>query len=113
MAKYVVLVNWTEQGVTSAAETIDRAAKVSQLAEHLGGHTDLLLWTMGRYDIVGVFDMPGDEVTATLALQVSMMGTVRTETLRAFTAEEMGSILEGLASSNSGAPSGGGASSSP
>jgi uncharacterized protein with GYD domain len=108
MAKYVVLTTWTEQGAKSATETIDRAAKVRQLAEDLGGSTDLLLWTLGRYDIVGVFDMPSDEAMAALGLRVGGMGAVRTETLRAFTAEELGPILEGLASGSSDAPSRGG-----
>ena len=93
MAKYVVLVNWTEQGVREAKQTTDRAKRVEQMAKDLGGKVDLLLWTLGRYDIVGVFDMPDDESAALLGLKVSGLGTVRTETLRAFTADEIGGIL--------------------
>src|SRR3954454_7017134 len=61
MAKYVVLVNWTEKGVAEAKSTTDRADKVRKLVEDLGGKEDLLLWTLGRYDIVGVFDFKENE----------------------------------------------------
>jgi uncharacterized protein with GYD domain len=94
MSKYVVLVNWTEQGVKAANETVQRAERVGQLAERLDGHMDLLLWTMGRYDLVGVFDMPNDEAFSALALQVGMTGATTTESLRAFTADEVTAILQ-------------------
>ncbi len=96
MAKYVILLNWTDQGIKTAKDTVQRADQARQLAESLGGHADLLLWTVGRYDIVGVFDMPSDEALTTLALKVGAAGAVRTESLRAFTAEEMGGILGNL-----------------
>ena len=51
---------------------------------------------MGRYDLVGVMDMPSDEAFAALALQVGMTGATRTESLRAFTAEEVTGILQQL-----------------
>lgn len=99
MPKYVVLVNWTEQGVKGATDTVQRAERVSQLAEQLGGRMELLLWTMGRYDLVGVLDMPNDEALSALALQVGMTGATRTESLRAFTAEEVTGILQQLPAS--------------
>jgi uncharacterized protein with GYD domain len=94
MAKYVVLVTWTEQGAKAAADTVQRAERVGQLAEQLGGRMELLLWTMGRYDLVGVMDMPSNEAFAALALQVGMTGATRTESLRAFTADEVAGILQ-------------------
>lgn len=97
MPKYVVLVNWTDQGVKGVNETVQRAEQVGQLAQKLGGRMDLLLWTQGRYDLVAVMDMPDDEAFAAVGLQVGMMGAVRTESLRAFTADEMSSILQRLA----------------
>ena len=93
MAKYVLLVNWTEKGVAEAKSTTDRANKVRTLVEDLGGKEDLLLWTLGRYDIVGVFDFKDDETAALAGLKISALGTVRTETLRAFTASEIGGIV--------------------
>jgi uncharacterized protein with GYD domain len=93
MAKYVMLVNWTEKGVAEARSTTDRANKVRKLVEDLGGKEELLLWTLGRYDIVGVFDFKDDETAALAGLKISALGTVRTETLRAFTASEISGIV--------------------
>lgn len=96
MPRYVVLVNWTEQGARTFDETVQRAERVGQLAEKLGGRMDVLLWTQGRYDLVAIMDMPSDEDCAALALQVGATGAVRTETLRAFTADEISGIIDRL-----------------
>lgn len=96
MPTYVVLVNWTDEGVETFKETVHRSEGVRQLAEQFGGYQDLLLWTQGRNDLIGVYDMPGDEAFAAFALQVGMRGVVRTESLRACTAEEMGDLIARL-----------------
>ena len=93
MAKYVILVNWTEKGIADAKQTTQRADKVRQMAQELGGKVDLLLWTLGRYDIVGIADMPDDETAALMGLRIGALGSVRTETLRAFTSDEIGGIV--------------------
>ena len=54
MPKYVILVNWTEQGVRNVTETTKRAEQVRQMVDQMGGRMDTLLWTQGRYDLVGV-----------------------------------------------------------
>src|SRR5215213_1230599 len=91
--KYVILINWTEQGAQSITETTQRAEQVQQMVAQLGGRMDTLLWTQGRYDLVGIMEAPDEETAAAVGLRVGMKGAVRTETLRAFDAEEMGRIL--------------------
>lgn len=93
MPKYVLLINWTDQGIKSVKDTTKRAEQASQAAEKLGGRMEMLLWTQGHYDLVAVMDMPDDESFAAVVIQVGMAGAVRTESLRAFTAEEMTGIL--------------------
>jgi uncharacterized protein with GYD domain len=93
MLKYVILVNWTEQGARSVTETTQRVEQVRQMIEQMGGRMDTLLWTQGRYDLVGIMEAPDEETAAAVGLRVAMRGAVRTETLRAFDAEEMGRIL--------------------
>ena len=96
MAKYVVLVNWTDQGVRTVKETTQRAEQVRQLVEQMGGRMETLLWTQGRYDLVGIMEGPDEETVAAIGLRIAGQGAVRTETLRAFDAEEMGRILQRL-----------------
>ncbi len=96
MANYVVLVNWTDQGIRSVSETTQRAEQVRQLVEQAGGRMVSLLWTLGRYDLVGIIEAPDDETVATIGLRAAQGGGIRSETLRAFDAEEMGRILANL-----------------
>ncbi len=93
MPKYVVLVKWTEQGARAVTETRQRAEQVRQMVEQMGGRMETLLWTQGRYDLVGVMEAPDEETAAAVGLRVGVGGAVRTETLRAFDAEEMERIL--------------------
>ena len=96
MPRYVVLVNWTEQGARSVTETTQRAEQVRRMVEQMGGRMDTFLWTHGRHDLVGVMEAPDEETAAAVGLRVGMGGAVRTETLRAYDAEEMGRILAKL-----------------
>ena len=96
MANYVVLVNWTDQGIRSVSETTQRAAQVTQMVESMGGRMVSLLWTLGRYDLVGILEAPDDETAATIGLRAAQAGGTRTEILRAFSAEEMKGILANL-----------------
>jgi uncharacterized protein with GYD domain len=51
---------------------------------------------MGRYDVIVVAEAPDDETISRLTLGLGMMGNVKTETLRAFSAQEMDKIVKGL-----------------
>ena len=95
MPMYVGLYSFTEQGVKGAKGTVDRA---TEFAARLpaGAKVHQLLWTIGRYDMVVVFEAPSHEIAVGGQLQLGMAGNVRTETLRAFTADEMKAILAGL-----------------
>ena len=93
MARYVVLTSWTDEGARAVADTLSRADQVRTMVEQMGGRLDPLYWTQGRYDLVGITDAPDEETAAAFGLRVGMAGAVRTETLRAFDAEEMGRIL--------------------
>jgi uncharacterized protein with GYD domain len=93
MPRYVVLVNWTDQGIRDVKETLQRAEQAHGLGQQLGGDMHTLYWTQGRYDLVVVMEAPDDETVAAICLRLGASGSVRTEVLRAFDAEEMGRIL--------------------
>jgi len=48
---------------------------------------------LGEYDQVCVFEAPDDETAASVLLAADLLGNIRTQTLRAFTASEMKKIL--------------------
>ena len=71
-----------------------RAEASRQMAETFGATVKELFWTQGRYDIVTIVEAP-DEISATaLNLSISALGNVRTESLRAFSAAEMMTIVD-------------------
>lgn len=84
MTTYIMLVNWTEQGIRNVRESPKRldAAK-KQLAEMGGSFREFYL-TMGDCDMVAICDAPDDAVAARFALQLGAGGNVRTRTLKAF-----------------------------
>ncbi len=93
MPKYVSLINWTQQGIASYKESPARAAKAGEMARKHGGRLVELYWTLGAYDLVGVFEMPDDASLTAMALEVGAIGGIRTTTLRAFTEDEFKQIL--------------------
>jgi len=56
----------------------------------------LRYWTLGRFDAVAIFEAPDDETATRLMPSVGSLGNIRTETLRAYSAKEMGEILKGM-----------------
>jgi uncharacterized protein with GYD domain len=93
MRTYVSLVKWTDDGIKKYKESPSRAADFTKLVESLGGSVREMLWTTGEYDLVAVMECPDDEDAAAAALRVGSLGSVRSTTMRAFSADEMGSII--------------------
>ncbi|MGV8804106.1 MAG: GYD domain-containing protein [Polaromonas sp.] len=93
MLTYIALSNFTDQGMRSVKDTLKRADAVKQAAQKFDARMTQLYWTQGKYDLVAFIEAP-DELSATaFALAIGMAGNVRTQTMRAFTQEEMGEIL--------------------
>jgi len=97
MPTYISLVKFTEQGVRTIKDSPKRAEAFRAMCEKLGGRVKDFYWTMGRYDIVTTLEVP-DEVTMNAILySVASLGNVRTETLRASTAQEMSQAIAKMA----------------
>jgi uncharacterized protein with GYD domain len=102
MATFIVLASFTDQGIRNVKETIARAEAFKEMAKKSGVGVKDLYWTLGSHDVVAVCEAPDDESATALSLSVCSRGNVRSETLRAFSFEEMNRIL-GLSSSRVGA----------
>ena len=96
MASFVTLVKFTEQGIKGVGQTTKRAEAFREMAKKMGAMVKELYWTLGRYDAVAIFEAPDDETATRLMLTVGSLGNIRTETLRAYNAKEMGEILKGV-----------------
>jgi uncharacterized protein with GYD domain len=95
MATFISLVNFTDQGIRGVKDSPKRAEAFKATAKKLGVTVKELYWTVGRYDVVVVMEGDDEAVTSTL-LKVGSLGNVRSETLRAFSAADMGRILSNV-----------------
>ena len=93
MATYISLSSFTGQGIRSVKESTRRADAVKEAAKKFGAQLTQIYWTLGQYDVVAVIEAPDDKSAAAFAMGVSAAGNVRSQTLRAFTREEMNAIL--------------------
>lgn len=96
MAKYVVLLNWTDQGARNVKETVQRARAARQAFEALGVRMTDISWTLGQYDVVVTLEAADDETVTRAGLALALQGNVHSTTLRAFSEKEMEQILRGL-----------------
>jgi uncharacterized protein with GYD domain len=96
MPTYITMLNWTEQGVRNYKDTAKRAEAFGAAAQKLGAKLLNIYWTVGPYDLVAVVEAPDDETASAAALRLGMQGNVRTETMRAYTREEMQRIVDKL-----------------
>jgi uncharacterized protein with GYD domain len=93
MATYIVLSDWTQQGVANFRDTVDRyEAGLSQL-EGMGVSVRDIYWTLGNHDLVSIVDAPDGETLAAALLKLTSLGNFRTTTLRALSADEMRAVI--------------------
>jgi uncharacterized protein with GYD domain len=93
MPTYISLVQFTDKGIQAARETTQRVSDWAAKVESKGVSIREMYWTLGQYDQVCIFDAPDDETAAGVLLAADMLGNIRTQTLRAFTASDMEGIL--------------------
>lgn len=93
MATYIMLANFSDQGIKTVKQSTERAEAFRQMAAKAGATVKELYWTLGAHDIVAICDAPDDETATALSLSVASRGNVRSATLRAFTPDEMKKIL--------------------
>jgi uncharacterized protein with GYD domain len=94
MATYVVLANFTEQGIRNIKDSPKRAKAYRDLAQTCGVTVKELYWTLGMHDVVSILEAPDDGAVAALGISLGALGNVRTQTLRAFSETEIKGILD-------------------
>jgi uncharacterized protein with GYD domain len=97
MATYVVLAQFTDQGIRTIKNSPQRASQVEELAKSFGCDMKEVYWTLGHYDVVAIVDAPDEQSFTAFGLALGSAGNVRTQTLRAFNKNEFGAIVGKLA----------------
>jgi uncharacterized protein with GYD domain len=89
---YISLVKFTDKGIEGAKQTTQRVAAWAAKVRSMGVTIKQMYWTLGEYDQVCIFEAPDDETAASVLLAADMLGNIRTQTMRAFTASETDKI---------------------
>lgn len=96
MATYIVLAQFTDQGIRTIKNSPQRASHVEEMARSLNCEMKEVYWTIGQYDIVAIVDAPDEATFTTFGLALGSAGNVRTQSLRAFTKSEIGAVIGNL-----------------
>ena len=90
---YISLMRWTSQGLAGLPGWRERVEEGERIIKEAGGRLEGVYVTLGRYDVVEIFEAPDDEIAAEIVMKLQRFGAEHTETLRAFTREEAAEII--------------------
>ena len=96
MSSYILLTNYTDQGIRAVKESPKRLDAARDLAKKCGAEMKEVYLTIGSYDLVALLEAPNDEAIAKFALKLGSLGNVRTTTLKAFDERAYRTIIESL-----------------
>ena len=96
MAHFIVLANWTEQGVKNVKDSPARLDAARAAAKKLGCTIGDFYMVTGTADMLIVVEAPDDTTMATFNLNLARGGNLRTTTLKAFTEAEYRKIITAL-----------------
>ena len=93
MPHYIILWNWTDQGVRAVKDSPKRLASFKVELEEAGGKLIGEYYTMGQYDGIVIVEAPNDEIIMSIILGDASKGNFRSMTLKAFPMEEAGKVI--------------------
>jgi len=92
MPHYIILGNFTEQGIKNVRQVPKRDDEARRMIEQAGGKMQIY-YTLGEYDFIAITEMPDDEAMMKFLLQAGSLGNVRTKTLKAWTESDSTKVI--------------------
>lgn len=96
MSKFVILINYTAEGLQDFTDLPRRLKASREKAAELGVTLESYHLTFGRYDAVAIIEAPDEPTAAQFILSHADAGYVRTETMTAFSEDQISAIASGL-----------------
>ena len=97
MSQYLLLCNYTDQGIRTIKEVPKRRAAAREMAKMLGVDIKAAYLAMGTHDLILHVEVANDETLTKWVLSVASKGNVRTTTVRVFPEAEADKIVAALA----------------
>ena len=89
MTQFVILGNFTQKRIETIKNLQASIKESAEVFESFGVKITKLVFTMGRYDVIGIAEAPDEKAMAKAVLSWGSKGLLRTETLPAFSPELM------------------------
>jgi uncharacterized protein with GYD domain len=96
MSTYIVLAQFTDQGIRTVKNSAQRAGQAAEMARAFGCEMKQIYWTMGKYDIVTVIEAQDEQSFMAFGLALGSQGNIRTQTLKALNKDEFSAIVSKL-----------------
>ena len=96
MPTFISLISYTQNGIDNIKESPTRLDAAKEAFRAMGAELKEFYMVMGQYDLVNISEAPDDETATKLALMIGSKGSIRTETLRAYTEDEYRKIIASL-----------------
>ena len=96
MSFYIILWNYTNEGIKNVKESPKRADDFKSKLENAGGKLVDTYYTFGKYDGVSIVESPTDETLMSCLLSVESQGNARSVTLKAFSYDEATKIIQNI-----------------
>jgi uncharacterized protein with GYD domain len=96
MPTYVILSNYTDQGIRNIKDAPKRIQIMKNFIEKAGGKLISTYSLRGQYDRLMIMEAPNDDAAATIVLSMGALGNTRTTTMKAWTNEEFLQIVSKL-----------------
>jgi uncharacterized protein with GYD domain len=96
MTNFVVLGTFTQKRIETIKNLPENLKEATEIFKSYGVKIKGLVFTLGRFDVVGMFEAPNAEAITKALLSWGSEGLLRTETLTGFTGEEMSELVKGI-----------------
>ena len=96
MQHFVVLGNFIQKRMETIKALPENLKEAKNLFKSYGVKMNSFVFTMGRYDFVGIFEAPNAESITKALLIWGNKGLLRTETLTGFTSEKMMELVKAI-----------------
>ena len=96
MSTYIMLANWTDQGIRGIGDSTRRWDAAKKLLEEMGGRVKDFYMAMGEYDLIVLYEAPDDAIAARFTLMLGKLGNLRTKTLKTFNEHAYREIVNSL-----------------
>lgn len=96
MTKFVILINYPGDDIAQIKDLPERLASGREGAGAQGITLESYYLTFGRFDAVAIIDAPDGPTAARFVLNMIGVGKVRTETMTAFSDDQIDAIAGGV-----------------